>query len=54
MWISLNSLKRLKTSVMMAARRTLGDEADSQAAGRLEDITDRIRAAGVEKIFNTK
>jgi hypothetical protein len=47
-------LKAAENNVMMAARRTLGDEADSQTAGRLEDITDRTRAAGAEKIFNTK
>ena len=46
-------LKAAENDVMMAARRTLGDQADSQAAGRLEEITDRIRAAGVNKIFNT-
>jgi hypothetical protein len=46
-------LKAAENDVMMAARRTLGDKADSQAAGRLEALTDRIRAAGVEKIFNS-
>jgi len=46
-------LKAAENDVMMAARRTLGDQADSQAADRLEEITDRIRAAGVNKIFNT-
>ena len=46
-------LKAAENDVMMAARRTLGDQADSQAAGRLEEITDRIRAAGVNNIFNT-
>jgi len=45
-------LKSAENDVMMAARRTLGDQADSQAVGRLEEITNRIRAAGVEKIFN--
>ena len=44
-------LKAAEKDVMMAARRTLGDQADSQAAGRLEELTDRIRAAGVKKIF---
>ena len=46
-------LKAAENDVMMAARRTLGDQADNQAADRLEEITDRIRAAGVNKIFNT-
>jgi len=46
-------LKAAENDVLVAARRTLGDQADSQAAGRLEEITDRIRAAGVHKIFNT-
>jgi len=45
-------LKAAENDVMMAARRTLGDQADSRAAGRLEELTDRIRAAGVGKIFN--
>jgi hypothetical protein len=46
-------LKAAENDVMMAARRTLGDQADSrQAAGRLEELIDRIQAAGVEKIFN--
>ena len=46
-------LKAAENDVMMAARRKLGDQADSrQAAGRLEELTDRIQAAGVEKIFN--
>jgi hypothetical protein len=45
-------LKAAENDVMMAARRTLGDQADSQAAGRLEELIDRIRVAGVEKIFN--
>jgi len=45
-------LKAAENDVMTAARRTLGDQADSRAAGRLEELTDRIRAAGVEKIFN--
>jgi hypothetical protein len=47
-------LKAAENNVILAARRTLGDEADSQTAGRIEDITDRTRAAGAEKIFNTK
>ncbi len=45
-------LKAAENDVMMAARRTRGDQADSQAAGRLEELIDRIRTAGVEKIFN--
>ena len=45
-------LKAAENDVMMAARRTLGDQADSQAAGRLEELIDRVRVAGVEKIFN--
>ena len=45
-------LKATENDVIMAARRTLGDQADSRAAGRLEELTDRIRAAGVGKIFN--
>ena len=46
-------LRAAENGVMMAARRTLGDQADSQAAGRLEEITERIRAAGVNNIFNS-
>ena len=45
-------LKVAENDVMAAARRTLGDKADSSAAGRLEALTDRVRAARVEKIFN--
>ena len=46
-------LKAAENDVMMAAQRTLGSQADSRAVGsRLEELTDRIRAAGVEKIFN--
>ncbi len=46
-------LKAAENDVMMAAQRTLGGQADSRAVGsRLEELTDRIRAAGVEKIFN--
>lgn len=46
-------LKVAENDVMMAARRTLGNQADNQAAGRLAEITDQIRIAGVDKIFNT-
>jgi len=46
-------LKAAENDVMMAAQRTLGGQADSRAVGsRLEELTDRIRAAGVGKIFN--
>jgi len=45
-------LKAAENNVLTAARRTLGDQADSQTAGRLEEITDRTRAAEAEKIFN--
>ena len=45
-------LKATENDVIMAARRTLGDQADSQAAGRLEELIDRVRVVGVEKIFN--
>ena len=49
----LRQLKAAENDVMMAARRTLGDQADSRAVGsRLEELTDRIRAAGVGKIFD--
>ena len=46
-------LKAAENDVMTAARRTLGDQADGQAAGRLAEITDQVRVAGVDKIFNT-
>jgi hypothetical protein len=51
--VFFEQLKAAENGVMMAARRTLGDQADSQAAGRLEEIIDRIRAAGIDKIFDT-
>ncbi len=50
--VFFKQLKAAESDVMMAARRTLGDQADSQAAGRLEELIDRIRGAGVEKLFN--
>ena len=50
----IKQLQVAENSVMTAARRTLGDKADSQAAGRLEEITDQIRIAGVDKIFITE
>jgi Fe2+ transport system protein B len=47
----LKQLKSAENDVVMAARRTLGDKVDLLAAGRLEELIDRVRAADVEKIF---
>jgi len=45
-------LKSIENEVVAAARRTLGDKADAQATDNLVAITDRLRAAEVETIFN--
>lgn len=47
----LNQLRAAEKDVMTAAQRTLGTQADLQAASRLEELTDKVRAAEIEKIF---
>jgi hypothetical protein len=47
----LSQLSTVEKDVMMAAQRTLGAKADLQAAGRLEELTEKVRAAEIEKIF---
>ena len=47
----LSQLKTVEKDVMTAAQRTLGARADMQAASRLEELTDKVRAAEIEKIF---
>jgi hypothetical protein len=47
----LSQLSTVEKGVMMAAQRTLGAKADLQAAGRLEELTEKVRAAEIEKIF---
>ena len=49
----LTQLKAVQKDVMNAAQRTLGAQADLQAASRLEELTDKVRAAEVKKIFHT-
>lgn len=48
----LTQLKAVQKDVMNAAQRTLGVQADLQAASRLEELTDKVRAAEVKKIFH--
>jgi hypothetical protein len=45
-------LRSAEINVTEAARRTLGVQADSDIAARIEAATDRLRLAEVEKIFN--
>ena len=47
----LSQLKNVEKDVMTAARKTLGARADLQAAGRIEELTEKARAAEIEKIF---
>jgi hypothetical protein len=49
----LNQLRTVEKDVMTAAQRTLGAKADLQAASRLEELTGKVRAAEIEKIFHT-
>ena len=49
----LAKLKAVEEDVMKAAQRTLGAQADKQTASRLEELTDKVRAAEIEKIFPT-
>ena len=49
----LSQLKNVEKDVMTAARKTLGARADLQAAGRIEELTEKARAAEIEKIFPT-
>ena len=46
-------LRSAEINVTEAARRTLGVQADSDMAARIEAATDRLRLAEVEKIFNS-
>ena len=48
----LNQLKAVEKDVMTAAQGTLGAKADLQAASRLEELTNNVRAAEIEEIFN--
>jgi hypothetical protein len=49
----LTQLKAAEKDVMKAAQRTLGSQADLQAASRLEELTGKVRAAEIKKIFHT-
>ena len=46
----LSQLRIVEKGVMAAARRTLGAQADLQAASRLEELIDKVRAAELAKI----
>ena len=48
-----SQLKLAETEVMGAARRTLGDQADTATAEKIESITETMRAAEVNKIFSS-
>ena len=48
----LDALKAAEKEVMSAAHRTLGSQADTATAEKIESITDRMRAAEVKKIFS--
>ena len=49
----LSQLKNVEKDVMTAAQKSLGAQADLQAAGRIEELTEKVRAAEIEKIFPT-
>ena len=46
-----DQLKMAETGVMKAAQRTLGSQTDMATAGKIESITETMRAAEVNKIF---
>jgi hypothetical protein len=48
----LEALKAAEKEVMSAAHRTLGSQADTATAEKIESITDRMRAAEVSKLFS--
>jgi hypothetical protein len=47
----LKHLQSAENKVIVAAQRTLGVQADMKAASQLEMLTERVRAAELEKIF---
>jgi hypothetical protein len=52
-WAFHQKLRSAEINVTEAARRTLGVQADSDMAARIEAATDRLRLAEVEQIFNS-
>ncbi|MGD2185794.1 MAG: NF038143 family protein [Desulfobacterales bacterium] len=46
-------LKSAEKEVMSAAQRTLGSQTDMAAAQKIESLTDRMRAAEMNKIFSS-
>jgi len=50
----LEQLKSAEKEVSRAAQETLGDRTDLAALSKIENATERIRAVGVNKIFNAK
>ena len=48
----LEALKAAEKDVMSAAHRTLGSQADTATAEKIEAMTDSMRAAEVNKIFS--
>ncbi|MFQ5906841.1 MAG: NF038143 family protein, partial [bacterium] len=49
----LAQLEGAEREVNLAARQTLGTETAAEMVFKMEEATDRIRTAGVEKIFRT-
>jgi hypothetical protein len=49
-----DKLKAIEKEVMIAAQRTLGEKADLDAARRLEELTEKVRAAEIQNIFNSE
>ena len=49
----LTQLTAAEKDVMTAAQSTLGAQADLQAAGRIEELTAKVRAAEIDNIFPT-
>ncbi len=48
----LETLHQAEKAVMSAAHRTLGSQADTETAAKIESITQNMRAAEVNKIFS--
>lgn len=50
----LEALHQAEKAVMSAAHRTLGSQADTETAAKIESITENMRAAEVNNIFSAK
>ena len=47
----LTALQTAEKAVMSAAHRTLGSQADTETAARIESLTEAMRAAEFEKLY---